>query len=381
MLFKKRKYKLHYLKKIMLYWKYSSNRTFFLNEYWIFIPSAALANYLIIRQIRSKRASIKELKRLIDQIERAKKIRNILILSLGLSASGYIHLLTRGGSTDFLNLIDTDYIKSTCNIEEGVRYLDDMRLRNIIADLYRHKSKGKIIYITATALCHIANQYGQTFLALPIAVGDFGLTSLYQTFRKGFATILLATVGPLYIIGGPVSLIFALILGVSGLRLTFNNLDFISTSLVDVTKGVEPRVPGRADVVVVNNRNKIIMRDPVPVKENHECWLPDQRLLNPNCNVKPTEIPDATDSVVSNLMYQDTVNMQDVTGLDRVEFTDKFDLGQTEPSTCKPRRGKQVNFLDKFGDSGQISESEKWDTCDNEFMVPEKRYLRTRNKK
>ena len=43
--------------KIMLYWKYSSNRIFFLNEYWIFIPTAILANYVIIRKIRSKRAA------------------------------------------------------------------------------------------------------------------------------------------------------------------------------------------------------------------------------------------------------------------------------------------------------------------------------------
>ena len=360
----------------MLYWKYSSNRIFFLSEYWIFIPSAVLANYFIIRKIRSNRARMKELKRLIGIIEREKKIRKILLLSLGLSVSGYAHLLTRGGSTDFLNLIDTDYIKSACNIKEGIHYLDDIRLRNIITDLYRHKGKGKVIYITATALCHIANQYGQTFLALPFAIGDFGLTSLYQTLRKGFVTILLGAVGPLYIIGGPVSLIFALILGASGLKLAFNNLDFIPTSPVDVTKGLKPRIPGVYDVVVVNNRNKIIMRD--PVTENHECWLPDQRLLNPNCKVKPTEIPDLVDSVLPE--YEHTVNMPDVTGLNRQEFTDKLDLGQTELSICKPRQGKEVKFLDKFGDSGQISESETWDTCDNEFMVPEKRSLRTRNK-
>jgi len=47
------------------------------------------------------RAKLRELKRLIDQIEREKKIRKILLLSLGLSISGYSHLLTRGGSTGF----------------------------------------------------------------------------------------------------------------------------------------------------------------------------------------------------------------------------------------------------------------------------------------
>ena len=130
----------------MFYWRYSSNRIFFLNEYWIFIPSAVLANYLIIRKIRLNRARMKELKRLIGQIEREKKIRKILLLSLSLSVSGYTHLFMRGGSTDFLNIIDTDYnyIKSACNIEEGIRYLDDIRLKNIITDLYRHKEKGKL---------------------------------------------------------------------------------------------------------------------------------------------------------------------------------------------------------------------------------------------
>ena len=72
--------------------------------------------------------------------------------------------------------------------------------------------------------------------------------------------------------------------------------------------------------------------------------------------------------------------MQDVTGLDRVEFTDKFDLGQTKPSISNSNKGKEVSFLEKFGDSGPVSENEGWDTCDNEFMVPEKKYLRTRNK-
>ena len=51
---------------------------------------------------------MKELKRLIGQIEREKKIRKILLLSLGLIVSGYTHLLTRGGWIDFLNIIDTD---------------------------------------------------------------------------------------------------------------------------------------------------------------------------------------------------------------------------------------------------------------------------------
>ena len=360
----------------MLYWKFSSNRIFFLNEYWIFIPSTILANYVIIRKIREDRERVKQLKKLIEQIEREKKIRRILYLSLGLNGYGCVYILTRGGSTDFIDIVNTDYIK--CTIDQGVRYLDDKRLRNIVKDLYGHKHKGKIIYITATALCHLTRRYGQTFLSLPFAVGDFGLTNVYQTLRKALVTILLGGVGPLMVIGGPVALIFASILSMSGLRLAFIDLDFIPTSPVDLTKDLKTRIPNIYDVIVLNNRDKITMSE--PVQKNQECWLPGQPLLNPNCKVKATEIPDAIDSVLPNLNYEDTVNMQDVTGLDRVEFTDKFDLGQTKPSICNPQKGKEVSFLDKFGDSGPIGASEGWNTCENEIMVPEKRYLRTRNK-
>lgn len=360
----------------MLYWRYSPERTFFLSEYWIFIPSAILANYLLIRKIRSDRKRVQELEKLRNDLHDKKILLKILALSLGFN--GCRLLLSRGGSIDpidFIDLIDTDYI--TCDIERGLGYLNDARLRNIITNLYRHKEKSKVIYITATAACHLANRYGQKFLALPIAVGDFGLTSLYQTLRKGFVTILLGGVGPMIVIGNPVSLMVALLLGTSGLRLAFSNLDLISTSPVDITKGVEPRIPGTTEVVIVNNRDKITMHELVP--ENQECWLPDQHLLNPKCQLKVTEVPDAIDSALPNLRYKDTVNMQDTTGLDRVEFTDKFDLGQPKPNSCNPLKGKEVNFLKKFRDSGPIGDSEGWDTCDNDFMVPEKKYLRTRN--
>ena len=87
-----------------------------------------------------------------------KQIRRILLLSISLKRC--VNLLTRGGSTYFIDIVDTDYINSLCNIEEGVGYLDDQRLNNIINDLYRHKRKGKIIYIIVTAVCHLANRYG-----------------------------------------------------------------------------------------------------------------------------------------------------------------------------------------------------------------------------
>jgi hypothetical protein len=358
----------------MLYWKYSANRIFFLNEYWILIPSAILANYVIIRRINSHKEKIELLKKLKEQTEREKKIRRILYLSLSLNAYTYTYFLIRGGA----DLINVDYIN--CNIEEGLRYLDDNRFRKIIHDLYYYKRKGKIIYITTTVVCHLAHRYGPMFLSLPFAIGDFGLTNLYQTVRKVAVTVLLGGVGPLYVIGGPVALACALVLATSGLRLAFTDVDSISTSPVDVdltgsAENLKPRISGVSDVVVVNNRGKIIMSN--PVQENQEYWLPDQALLNSNCKVKPAEIPDAIDLVSPGLKYEETVNMQDITGLDRIEFTDKFDLGQTKPSIPNSHKGKMVKFLDKFGDSGTIDEKDTWDI--SESTVLENKYLRTRN--
>lgn len=361
----------------MIYWKYSQNRVFFLNEYWILIPIAVLVDYVIIRKIHSRKERIKQLKQLLDQIEREKKIRRILYLSLGLNVYSCI-LLTRGGQ----DLINVDYIRDKCSIEEGVRFLDDKRLRKIIQNLYSHKRKGQIIYITATALCHIASTYGQKFLALPFAMGDFGLTSVFQTIRKAFVTLLLGMVGPLYILDGPISLTFAVICGVLGLKLAVVRLDLIATSPV---YDLKPRIPYELDIVVLNSENshdKIIMSN--PVQEKKECWLGDQALTNPNCKIKPTQIPDAIDLVSPDLKYDQVVikydqvvTMKDTTGLTREDFADVFDLGQPEPGIPKRQKGKMVNFLEKFGDSGSIDEKDTWDI--SESKIPEKKYLRTRN--
>lgn len=41
--------------------------------------------------------------------------------------------------------------------------------------------------------------------------------------------------------------------------------------------------------------------------------------------------------------------MQNITSLGKFKFSDKSDLGQSEPSILtKPHKGKTVNFSDKF---------------------------------
>ena len=118
-------------------------------------------------------------------------------------------------------------------------------------------------------MCHFANRYGQTFLALHIAIGDFGLTNLYQTVRKITVTILLGGVGPLYIIGGAVALISAFALATAGLILAFSNLDLIQTTpiLEREFEKLQPRIADLPDVVTLNSWDKIIMTTP----ERGEC--------------------------------------------------------------------------------------------------------------
>lgn len=354
----------------MLYWRYSAKRILFLNEYYLFIPTGFLINYLLIRKIRSSKKKREELKKLKAQIKYEQRMRRIAYLALGLDRLSRI--LLRGGA-DFIDVSDIE-----CGLEKGIRFLDHDRLRKIIHDIGRHKRKGKIIYITSTALCSLANRYGQTFLSLPFAVGDFGVTNLYQTARKLGVTILLGGIGPLWVIGSPTALLVAFGLATSGLRLAFTNLDFIPTSPILETENLgnlKPRIADLPDVVVINSRNQLVMTN--PTQKNFECYLPEQALFNSNCKIAPTEIPAAIDLASHNLQYDEVVNMQDVTGLDRVDFSDVLDLGEAKPSIPKPRRGKRVNFLDKFGDSGPIDEIDTWEV--SEPVVPEKRYLRTRN--
>jgi len=371
----------------MLYWRYSSNRIFFINEYWIFVPTAAVVNYVVIRRILSHKQKVRRLKELKEKIEREKKWRRIFFLSLGLNISEC--LLLRGGSEAIINV---DYIE--CGIEAGLRYLDDARLRKIIHDLYRNKRTGNVIYITATALCHLSDRYGKMFLALPIAVGDFGISNLYVTIRKFVTSVLLGAVGPFVIWGGPFYLSLALIFAMAGLRVAHIDLESVANSPVyqlgssnDNVADIKPRMPNSPDVIVVNNRNKeLIMSN--PVQKKGECWLADQTLLNPNCKVKATQIPATTHSFSSSLEYEKIVNMQDITGLNRERFSDEFDLGGinidkldlsgTKASiSSPPRKSKLVNFLDKFGDPEKISQDETWRTT--ESPVLKKKYIRTKN--
>jgi hypothetical protein len=321
----------------MLFWRYSSTRIFVLNEYVILVPLMILADYLIIQKILSSRKKQKQKSLSVEENVNFQKNKARVVTSLAFVLSRLSKF--RGGS-DF---VDVSYIQ--CGIEENLRFLDDERLRKLIHYLFKYKRRNKIIFITATALCQVAKMHANDFIGLPFIIGDFGITDLFQAARKFIVILLFTGITPILIAGGPVSLAFAFIMVTMGLRLSFTNTDKILTSFIDekiLAKSIKPRIPGTFDVVVVNLKNKITMTN--PALKNKECWLPEQRIFNRVCQVKPTQIPNAIEMVAHNLKYDDVVNLQDVTHLDKIDFSDILELGQTEPIISKPRIGKTVTF-------------------------------------
>lgn len=89
-------------------------------------------------------------------------------------------------------------------------------------------------------------------------------------------------------------------------------------------------------------------------QNNVECLLPDQRLTNPKCGIrlKLTEIPKVIENNIE-LTCENVVTMRDVTSLEKLTFTDVFQL-PLKNANVKPRRprlpgtAKMVRYLDKF---------------------------------
>lgn len=147
------------------------------------------------------------------------------------------------GSSD---LIEGNYID--CGIKENLRFLDNQRLRKTLYDLLKRKAHGKIIFIIATAICHVAKLYGRNFLALHFTIGDFGLTNLYQIMHKLSVTIILGIVASLVIIGNPDALLFTILIITFGLRLAFTNTAKILTRVIDwniLARNLELRIPNK----------------------------------------------------------------------------------------------------------------------------------------
>lgn len=344
----------------MIYIQISPKRLFIINEYWFLIPTMLVIDYLIIIKIKKYRDKkiIKTKKKYQNQSKQLKIYH--------LAMNNLVDVLRIRGGQQLIDVIYPD-----CQVGEGFRYINNERIRKLVYSLYKFKQRNGVIYITQTALYYLIKRYGLMLPAFPIPIEDFiGLTSGYQFIRKTVVTMLLGTSVPLVILAAnAISLIPGLLIGIAGISLSFYNRDFnlVSTSLIIGSfESIKQRIPDIPEVVSVNiaikSTNKVAMSH-----NQYECLLPEQKFINPKCIVTTARIGEISDNIKLN--YDDVVNMQVVTGLDTIEFTDRYQVPSlTKTVQTKPRlRGTSVNFLDKFSDPQNLLESQTWEIDTNSF--------------
>ena len=320
---------------------------------------------------------LKKLNQLEKQLEDEKKLQKMLYLSLSLNTLilGYILTHPRGGADYVIGdtVYDVSEILKKCKIAEGVGFLDDPALVKKITRHFKKKLKTKIIFITATSLCHFIDFYGREVLNLSFGIGSFGLTNIYETFRKFLAFMLVmlsigCSIATTVLEYSRTLYLISLMLLTYGLRLGMYEYVRETSPILEVNsvKDITPRVPNYHDVVVVNNRHKIILDN--PVKHHPECILVHQLLLNDNCSIKPTQVPDAVDSILFNLNYNDVVNMKDFTPIVKNRLNKNFDFGDVydlvgqpvKPSLKKRIKAKMVRFLEMYGDPKNVDDKDSW---------------------
>lgn len=130
----------------------------------------------------------------------------------------------RGGE----NFIDVDDFD--CGIEPGLTYVNNDRLRKIIASLYHHKASKGVIFITSTALCYIVQQYVTNFPAFLIAIHDFGITNTVQFVQKIVVSSLFLVGIPLLFVGTKIMYLIGTSLTVLGIILALYDPNRVMTT-------------------------------------------------------------------------------------------------------------------------------------------------------
>jgi hypothetical protein len=174
---------------------------------------------------------------------------------------------------------------------------------------------------------------------------------------------------------GPASIIISLAAGAFGIVAIAYTKDpgflIIPTDVVFTpVDSIVRRIPDQPDLVSVDFES--VSRSTITMPEfstRYEYSLPDQIMHNQKCSLRPIEISDIAANADVSLNYNEVVNMQDVTKLTKVKFSDNFEI----PSSPKPTSnfklrgtgryrnpGKTSNFLDKFADPECISNTEQW---------------------
>lgn len=364
----------------MLYIQVSSKRIFIISEYWIFIPLLVAINIVIVQKL-NKHSTKEELN--LEQEHRRWKAFKIFNIAIG---NIQTNLTSRGGET-IVEKLANDYIDVThedCILPSGVQYVNNDRLRKLVFSLYPEKVKNGVIFITKTALCHLATEYGLGLPGLPIAVHDFiNVSDLKILTRKFFASFLITI--PISILGiGEATVtkyIFSglsFLFGFTGVALTKDfGLMVIATEAVKGPMSlITRRIKDQSELVYVDLEPKPNSLVRVEVTEPYHCSLPEQRIGNPIC-ARENKIIDIiknyeSDGVILDKLidYDEVVNMEIVTGLPNHDFSDQFELVPLEkPAPIKkpkPKiRSRTANLLEKFGDPEHIPDTETWDTLAN----------------
>lgn len=363
----------------MLYVRISSNRLFIISEYWLFIPFMVAINLVIVKKF-SKDSSKDEL-----NLEQKRKIWKIFNIAIG---NIQTNLNTRGGEI-IIQKLAGDYIDvrhEECILPSGIQYVNNDRLRKLVYALYPEKVKSGVIFITKTALCQLATEFGLGLPALPIAVHDFIKVSDWKIFFQKAVSSFLSTV-PISLLGiGEATMtkyIFSglsFLVGVTGMALTKDfGLIIIGTEAVSGPLSlIRRRLKDQPELVYmdVEPEPKSLVRR--KLTQSYECSLPEQRIGNSRCarENKIIEIINnykSDDVIIDQIIdYDEIVNMEIVTGLPNHDFSDQFELvpiqkpapiKKLNPKT-KPR-SRTVSLLDKFGDPENIPDSETWDILEN----------------
>ena len=141
-----------------------------------------------------------------------------------------------------------DVTNHDCGIPDGFQFINNKRVRDLVTSNFNQRQTYGVIYITKQALYYLVKHYGIQFIALPIAIKDFGITSYLKLVRKSLAVVL--------VFGGAnlvwTSIFYVVLCLIIGGIIASYNFNNVSTTLVGPTLNpngyIERRIPDVPDV-------------------------------------------------------------------------------------------------------------------------------------
>jgi len=356
----------------MLLIRISSKRVWVISEYYILIPLMLAIEIAIARKLKKNWSQNN------DKSKQFTK-RKIFYFAIG---------RLRGGNeiTQLLEDYYLDVKHLDCILKPGIQYVNNARLRKIVNYLFHDKVKNGVIFITRTALCHIASEYGLYQLDWPIPIhSPVAVTSrillLQKAIVSGFIvspaaiTMLLGTTNV-----GLITSAISFLVGLTTLALTKDGgLAVIATQAYrGPISSLQPRINNQVEVVSID----VPPNDYTKLAPSYECSLPDQRIGNPTCArhnliIDIVNNDGSVDVILDKIIdYDQVVNMEDVTGLHGdIKFADQFEMvplekpGPIKSQHSRPNLRKNskrtANLLDKYGDLENVPDTQTWDTSPN----------------